>query len=262
MYFKESLVGKVVNVFCDNTSAIFYFNNLGGTHSKSLCMLALEIWEWMRTNSIDGFASHVAGNLNTGADFLSRFGSFHEYCLSNCAFDQILKLSQSSPTIDLFASRDNYKLRNYVSLANDPAAFCSNAFSFTWPNNVYCFPHIPLVSKAVKKFFSDEVDFGIVLTPAWPSLPCINLLSDSLVDAPILIHYSHVLGCLPTKHPFLVMAWPISANSARKKSFAKKLSIPSSAVSPTLHWPAICDAGRDLVTGLLARNIVVRLIHP
>ena len=170
-------------------------------------------------------------------------------------------LTPVTPLIDLFASKNNNKLEKYVSLVSDPGAVNRDAFSFTWPNYVYCFPPIPLIFKAVKKFFSDEVELGIFVTPAWPFLSCIPMLTDALIDFPILIHYSHILGCLPTRHPFPVMAWPISAKSAKRKGFQRRPLIASPEALLELRWPVTCDAGRNLVNGLLRKYIRVRLIH-
>ena len=52
----------------DNTRAIAYINNMGGSKSKELDQLAFEIWEWCITRHIWLSAVHIAGRLNTCAD--------------------------------------------------------------------------------------------------------------------------------------------------------------------------------------------------
>lgn len=44
--FVRDLRGCTVLLRMDNTTAVSYVNNLGGTHSKALCSLALQLWEW------------------------------------------------------------------------------------------------------------------------------------------------------------------------------------------------------------------------
>ena len=63
----------------DNTTAIAYINNMGGSKSKELDQLAFQIWEWCITRQIGLSAVHIAGRLNTGADEKSRvFSDNHE----------------------------------------------------------------------------------------------------------------------------------------------------------------------------------------
>ena len=52
----------------DNSSAIAYINHKGGTHSKVLSDLALEIFEWCLTRRITIHAEHTPGVYNTVAD--------------------------------------------------------------------------------------------------------------------------------------------------------------------------------------------------
>ena len=56
----------------DNSSAIAYLNQKGGTHSKVLSDLAVQIWEWCLTRKITIHAEHIPGVCNTVADAESR----------------------------------------------------------------------------------------------------------------------------------------------------------------------------------------------
>ena len=255
--FLPSLKNKNVHIRSDNSTAIFYLNRLGGTKSKSLCLLALQIWDLLIKNSINIFASHIAGWEKNVADFFSRYSHNHEYLLKLDTFNHIKSILPFMLNIDLFASNKNKKLDKYVSLFDDPCAFKIDAFSFTWLDNVYCFPPIPLISKALLKVFRDDVESCFFVTPAWNTLPLIPLLEKSLIFNPILIPYTHVLGCMPTRHPFYLMGWPISNSCARKKEFQVKLQMLSSKVLaqvPSIH---IEGSGRDLVLGLLRKKIPV-----
>ena len=52
----------------DNLSAIAYINHKGGTQSRTLSDLALEIWEWCLTRGITIYVEHIPGVYNIVAD--------------------------------------------------------------------------------------------------------------------------------------------------------------------------------------------------
>ena len=65
-----------VQIQIDNTTAVSYINNMGGSKSPVLNTLAIELWEW----NIWVSAVHIAGKLNVDADFKSRsFSDKHEW---------------------------------------------------------------------------------------------------------------------------------------------------------------------------------------
>ena len=215
----------------------------------------MELWSILRENSIFCTADHISGVDNSLADFFSRYSHLHEFFLRQSAFNKLTEMIPFEVNLDLFASRDNAKLSDYVSLFNDSQAFIIDAFSFTWPSNVYIFPPIPLIPKALMKALRDDVEFCLFITPAWTSLSMIPLLKKSLISLPILISSDHVLGCLPTRHPFHLMAWPISASYARRKRFQQRSSKPCSEVSQILPFNHIRGSGLDLVRGLCQENL-------
>ena len=51
---------------------LFYINRQGGTHSLTLCRLALDMWEWCDQLAIVPVAVHLQGTRNALADALSR----------------------------------------------------------------------------------------------------------------------------------------------------------------------------------------------
>ena len=259
-HFLPLLQGKVVHVRSDNSTAVSYINKMGGTHSWSLCALALELWSFLAKNSISCFASHIAGSSNVEADFLSRFSHRHEFSLSQEAFNLIQASLPFPLTVDLFASRHNKKLDRYVSLSFDSEASAVDAFSLLWPSGSYLFPPIPLISRAMSKFFRDEVACGIIITPAWPSLSPIFSIINSLVANPIYIASSFVQGCLPMRHAFPLMAWPISSNPVDSRVFRRNLPELSSEAWKELRSQSISGTGGDLLHGLLRRGIRASLL--
>ena len=253
--FSDILYDKSVLIRCDNTTSVFYINKMGGTHSKKLCLLALEIWHLMISHSMKCLSSHISGINNNIADFLSRHSHLHEYFISPNAFKALRLLLPFKLEIDLFASNENRKLPLYVSLFEDSHSLCNDAFSFSWPSHIYAFPPIPLIAKTVSEIEQDEVDSCLLITPAWSSLAFIPLLKQMLIFNPIFIHSMYLLGYLPTRHPFHLMAWPISASCAVRKEFPKIFPMPSSRVLVPQHLRIIPGSGQTLFNGLVAENL-------
>ena len=61
-----------VSLQLDNTTAIAYINNKGGTRSPQLMTLALEMGDWCQARDILVIASHIPGRDNVSADRESR----------------------------------------------------------------------------------------------------------------------------------------------------------------------------------------------
>ena len=258
--FLPSLREKNVLIRCDNSTVVFYINKFGGTKSKKLCYLTLNLWKTLRNNSIMCKASHISGFNTKLADYLSRFSHNHEYSLKTEAFSFINSCLSFELELDIFASKENKKLPSYVTLFPDPMAIKTDAFSFKWECNLYCFPPIPLISKALQKIFRDNVSYCLFITPAWNTLNVIPILKQSLIDIPILIPYTHILGSLPTRKPFYLMGWPISSCTAKKRVFHQKLLKLSSKASVNLPLNHIRGTGKDLVIGLIKMNIPLKCV--
>ena len=77
----------------------------------------------------------------------------------------------SQPEVDLFASRLNKKLQNYVSWQPDPKAVAVDAFTLNWAiQRFYAFPPFSLLTKIVQKV-QEEAAEGILIVPWWPTQP-------------------------------------------------------------------------------------------
>ena len=108
-------------MFCDNSTAVAYVNNMGGK-IMSLNCIAFSIWELCLSFDCSIEAFHVPGVENVCADRLSRkHESSLEWKLHPTVFKWIAE-RYFAPDIDLFASRLNYQVRRYVSWKPDPGA--------------------------------------------------------------------------------------------------------------------------------------------
>ncbi|XP_068704131.1 uncharacterized protein [Montipora foliosa] len=111
-----------VQIQIDNTTAVSYINNMGGSKSPALNNLAIELWEWCIHRNIWVSAVHIAGKLNVDADFQSRsFSDKHEWMLNRNVFTEILT-EFPELNMDLFASRLTTQLTQYCSWKPDPGS--------------------------------------------------------------------------------------------------------------------------------------------
>ena len=152
-----------VQLQIDNTTAVAYINNMGGSQSPLLNTLAKEIWNWCIERDIWVSAVHIAGKLNTSADNKSlNFSDKHEWSLSRVYFLEIFSTFPEL-NIDLFASRLNNQLDTYCSWKPDPGCTHVDAFSINWSNfNFFAFPPFSLIPKCVQKIIQDKAK-GILL---------------------------------------------------------------------------------------------------
>ena len=246
----------------DNSTVVSYLNKQGGTCSKILCDLALDIWNFCVIRNICIKATHIAGELNTQADRLSRLNVMdHDYSLFPSIFSTLSNAIPFPLKVDLFASHLNYKISNFISWHNDPYSSLVNAFSFKWSENVYIFPPIPLIDRVLNKFENDKVINGLLICPYWPSKSWFPRLLDMLIDFPLIIPESSISDqsrMLPRSCLFL--GWPIGSVHAQKLAFREKLLDAPSEASQQIPWLGINDAGESSVVGVVKRKLVTALL--
>ena len=111
---------KHIQVQCDNTTAVYHINNMGGIKSIPCNEVAKQIWalciaynNWLR-------ATYLPGCKNVEADAESRvFNDRTEWMLDPQIFKRITN-KFGSPEIDLFASRLNKQYAKYSSWRPHP----------------------------------------------------------------------------------------------------------------------------------------------
>ena len=132
---------------------------------KDLNDLAAELWDWCIERNIHLSISHVAGSSNIEADDLSRkFNDYLEWALEDELFQKLVDLF-GEPEIDLFASRLNHKLENYVSFRPDPNAV--DAFSVSWSDHfIYIFAPFSTLNMVLRKIVEDETK-ALVIASLW-----------------------------------------------------------------------------------------------
>uniref|UniRef100_A0ABM5FT66 Uncharacterized protein isoform X1 n=1 Tax=Pogona vitticeps TaxID=103695 RepID=A0ABM5FT66_9SAUR len=165
------LSNKVVQVTSDNTTVVYYPNKQGGTHSRQLLHLTVQIWDWCCAHHIFLVAVHVASVDNVLADRLSSSPeTSHEWALDQAVFSSICQ-RWGIPCLDLFASAVNAKCDRYCSRAGMGSHSEGDAFMVSWTTGlVYVFPPIPLIQKTVIKIHQDRANV-IFIAPWWPRQP-------------------------------------------------------------------------------------------
>ena len=191
----QSLCGNItqkhIRILSDNTTTVAYINAMGGVKSQGCNEMAQQIWDWCIQRDIWLSACHIPGVQNSEADTESRkFNESTEWSLDSVVFDSILAL-WGPFQIDLFASRLNFKVANYVSWKPDPGATFINAFLMNWQHHYfYAFPPFSLISTCLQKIEQDQAS-GVLLVPVWKTQPWFTILLHLLIDKPRLLASVH-----------------------------------------------------------------------
>ena len=162
--------GCHIRVMTDNTTALAYIKHQGGVRSPECNEQAQQVWSWAESRRIWLSIAHIPGVENVVADYKSRnFTDNTEWELNDRIFSKVVD-AFGEPDVDLFASRLNTKVKNYVSWQPDPNALAIDAFSIPWSEFklFYAFPPFSCVARAVEKAVEEEVA-GILILPWWPT---------------------------------------------------------------------------------------------
>jgi hypothetical protein len=139
-----------------------------GGRSPHLSKLAVEVWkEVIRKNSFL-LPSWVATQDNTEADMLSRENHLHwDFSLQQKS-QEIIFQRWFLPSLDAFASRTCHVTEKYLSWFPDNQSQGRDALAHPWPQKVFLFPPVPLISKVLNKLRRDRVS-AILIAPNWTS---------------------------------------------------------------------------------------------
>ncbi len=191
--FLPDLRGHHVLVRSDSMTVVSYINHQGGLSSRRLFILAKHLLRWAQHNLHSLRAMHVQGELNLGADMLSR---------SNVPLDEWTLHPQTvqetwgifgRPEVDLFASEDN-KGQGCVGprLAQPPPL---------------CFSPIALIPQVIRRI-REQKHRVLLVAPFWRSQHWFAELARLLTASPWLIPLrwyllSHAYGTIWHPQPEL-----------------------------------------------------------
>jgi hypothetical protein len=228
-----SLVAHHVELFTDNMTVKAYLEKQGGTVSPTLNLITAEIWEWIEAHNVTLSLQHISGDLNVLADMLSRPHQViqGEWELDQTVFQRICQMVPTIPDIDLFATRFNHKLDNYVSPCPAEFAVDRNALALKWNSYEfpYLFPPFSLIPDVLEKVRQENMTC-LLVAPAWNTNQYYPLLLDLLMEMPISLGNGRgLLGQGPPQHrkfypdprALRLHAWIISGNESRVEDFRR-----------------------------------------
>ena len=255
-----------IQLYLDNTTAIKYLNKMGG-RKKLLNKLAKDIWLWCIERNIWLSAFFIKGTSNLTADALSRFklNADMEWMVSKDIFDKIM-LKFGPCDIDLFASKYNYRLENYVSFGPDVNAFAINAFSLTWNNfYAYLFPPFSVLSAVLQKICQEKAT-AVIVAPLFSTQPWFPLLLQLVCDQPYILPKVEIFLTNPQSNQMhhlqkmRLAVFKISGLSCVREDYQKTLLTLSSRHGgevPKNNMGHISRDGCFFVT----KNRLINLIH-
>ena len=222
--------------------------------------IAFDIWQWAAERQIWVSAAHIPGSENVVAGTNSRiFERSSEWKLRQRVFKYIVR-TFGKPDIDLFASRINHHLSNYISWRPDPGAKAVDAISINWSATYnYCFPPFSIILKVVQKIQQDKAQ-AIVVVPYWATQNWFLVLLGMLVDHPLIMTTSLDILYLPTHqttphllHPKLkLLVAYISGVTSIHKMFLQRHNIyscPFGENQPGGDITQCCNSGMISVGG-------------
>ena len=141
--------------------------------SGSLCALLWRILSWCTRQQVILRARHIPSRVNVIADKLSRLGQTiqTEWSLHSEVFQAICS-QWHQPQVDLFATRFNNKLPQFVSPVQDPQAWAVDALSLSWEGlDPYAFPPAAIMGKVVEKLQDYPCNWLILIALGGPNIP-------------------------------------------------------------------------------------------
>ena len=231
-YFVELVRGKTVAIFSDNTTALSYLAKEGGTRSYLLNLEAQETLDWAERNSVNLLCQFVRGSSNVLADCLSRKSQVisTEWTLHQEVCNTLWKV-WGCPLVDLFATRLNFRLANFISPFQDPMAIATDAFLYNWDHQeLYAFPPFSLVRKVLNKLKISQGTTLILVAPFWPQKEWFPDLIQATSDTPRrlplrqdLLRQPHIHRFHQALHALPLVAWRLSSDSCVTRAIQDEL---------------------------------------
>ena len=144
---------------------------------------------------------------------------------------QQLSEKTTPPEVDLFASRLNRQVKNFISWGPDPDYVAVDAFTISWNkwNTTYAFPPFSLIHRAIAKLEGGQAE-GIFIVPHWPTAVWYPQMLRLLTRRPILLprgkrtlQLPHSDAVHPLHRRLQLLAVSLSGKQFRHKDFLTEL---------------------------------------
>ena len=195
--------------------------------------MAEQLHSFAMKRQLEVWAEYIPGELNRRADRVSRIREDYSdkqlhpelFCLVQRAFGPL--------KIDLFASRMDRQVRDYVSLRAEKSALYQDAFSLPLPRHQLLWANPPyiMIGRLLAKIRRERATNVVVLAPFWESAPWWPLLRELLVDRPLLLPRGPGMFINPLTQEEVqefpkweVLAWRLSGERSQVEEFRRTLS--------------------------------------
>ena len=234
----------------DNTAALAYIKNQGGTRSLSLLEEASQILLLAHYHGVTLLPIYVPSSENLHADFASRFLRLPDIHLLPSVFDRLCHL-WGRPDIDLFASDASAQLPRFYAWGDAQEAEAFDALSRPWIFDMaFLFPPLALIPRVLTKLQA-AVGCYVLILPFWPNQswhPRLRTLG--VVDARRLPRLPDLAVNLTTGKPppnaeaLHLVAWRLFGGPTVSPTSAMLPSISSAPVGEILPTIATTALGR------------------
>ena len=243
----------------DNVTTIAYLNKMGGTPSRLLSSLALEIWNWCIDRKTIIHAEHLPGRFSVRTDW----ESYHITDLTNWMLHREifhrLQTKMGPFTINLFIClKDQFPATRVLQLEARPGSLGLSSGCII---NLLegSFALIPRCLHKIREKIS-----ALLISPVWSNQTWFPLLLKFLIGCPILLPLIPDIVTNPhgLNHPLAIeshlplAAWPVSGNLTAQRDFQMELSASFNSpgdhrLNPPIHLPG--DSG---ITGVLHETLI------
>ena len=147
---------KAIHFQIDNTTALSYLGEIGGTKNKYLIELAKKIWKYLLHHGTTITADYLPSSMNVEADWQSRNSKdYSEWKLLRQVFQRICQI-KGKPEMDLFASRLPAQVPQYTARKPGPYSQGTDAMQQIW-SYLYASPPFSMINKVLKKIAQHQV---------------------------------------------------------------------------------------------------------
>lgn len=218
-----------VRLFTDNIVTYYYLGKMGGRHTH-LSRVASTLLHKCEEREVTLIVEHVPGELNYGADRLSRIPlDRSEWQLNRNVFKH-LDFMWGPHTVDWFATRNNNLLPRFATWTLDDRAVYVDALEhLAKKENGFAHPPFSIIGKVLQRLERSTRDLTIIV-PAWPSQYWWPRLLHLLSEVPVLLPDLENLlvpprgsAVLAKRVPWRMLACRISGRSSKRKAFRRRL---------------------------------------